>query len=299
MNAEIQESFELSEGIMVFVDILGYKKFIKNNEPSITDTPKIKKEKLDRLERCVYSFNEQFKHHGKFWNYNYPKYSEITVKSYAISYSDNLSIFIQPSNENITDIDKCSIITAIINQLAWTQYELAVDRWEYNPGNFLMNGGMTFGYGFMNNWLVAGPAHLRAYEISESTQYPRIEIDQIIIDKFSNCFVGTDFLIKDETGRTFINYLIKSYDYAHCEIDELQRLSNFIKNNLDLKQSDPKKMDARTYKKYLWSAAYFNYYISEWGKPIAPISYNIDQIPYEQVTPKKIEEFNIPSFSRY
>jgi hypothetical protein len=299
MNAEIQESFELREGIMVFIDFLGYRIFIKNNEPNITDPPKIKEEKLKRLERCVYSFNEQFKHHGKFWRLDYPKYSEINANSNAISYSDNLSIFIQPSDNNITETEKCSIITTIINQLAWTQYELAVDRWNYKPGLFLMDGGVTFGYGFMNNWLVAGPAHLRAYEISANTPYPRIEIDQIIIDKFSDCFVGTDFLIKDEMGHYFINYLIKSSDYPDCEIDELRKLSDFIKNNLDPKHSGPKKMDARIYKKYLWSAAYFNYYISEWGKSIDPIPYNIDQILYEQIQFEKTEEFKNPIFFRY
>jgi hypothetical protein len=256
MNPGHNESFEITEGFMVFIDVLGYRNFIKENAPNHKDSKEIHREKKDKLNHCIFGFYEQFKHHGIFWNDQYRKYSEKNVNSSAISYSDNLSIFIPNPDFDEDNSKKHSIFMDLIQQLIWTQYELAVNMWGYLPNCFLMSGGMTQGYGFMNDFLVAGPAHLRAYEIANETVFPRIELDRIIINEYSEYLKGNELLIKDEKGCTFLNYLIISQQYPHSEKDELERFSKFIEENLDLKKSE-----VNVYLKYLWTAAYFNYYI--------------------------------------
>ncbi|KAF5083120.1 hypothetical protein DSECCO2_93200 [anaerobic digester metagenome] len=247
MNQESDKKFECIKGIMAFVDFLGLSNFLKVNTPmSNADN-----EKIDRLNAQIHFFESSLGHHGRF-----AEQTEKYQLKYdggvwgAISYSDNASIFISGEGSENPNLTLTNLFEILLAQLAYSQYESASD-WKYDGfENFLIRGGITYGYGYIGKNIVTGPAHLHAFNIEQSDPYPRIVIDKKIFDNIDITRLEKNFIIRDFYGTFFVDYL-KAFnpDLLYC----LEHVRDFILENL-------KSTKGSILQKYQWTARYFNYH---------------------------------------
>jgi|GEM_PF-1648433 len=247
MNQESDKKFECIEGIMVFVDFLGLSNFFKVNTPkSNADT-----EKINRINALIYFFESSLGHHGRFAEQT-DKYQTCLDGGVwgAISYSDNVSIFISGEGSENPKLTLTNFFEILLAQLAYSQYECTSD-WKYDGfENFLVRGGITHGYGYISKNIVTGPAHLHAYNLEQSDPYPRIVIDKKIFDNIDITNLEKNFIIRDCYGTFFVDYL-KAYNSDHLR--SLKHVRDFILENL-------KSTEGSIFQKYQWTARYFNYH---------------------------------------
>jgi hypothetical protein len=252
MNEQELSKLSIHEGIMAFVDVLGLSRFLKTNTPISNEDIN----KIEKLNAQIFFFESSLGHHGRFAK---------QVREYqtpyeggdwgALSYSDNVSIFISGVNSIDSIKQLKGLFEILLCQLAIFQYESASD-WKNNGfENFLMRGGIAFGYGYISENLVTGPAHLQAYNIEQSDPYPRIVIDQKIFEILDKSELEHKFLIIDCYGTVFIDYL-EAWDTG--DLQQLLRLREFVSENITKTTGD-------ILLKYQWTARYYNYHCKRHG----------------------------------
>jgi hypothetical protein len=245
VEGKVTSEKEIHEGIMAFIDILGISRFLTNNTPtSTTDT-----QRIYRLNKQIKFFNDYLGHHR---NFAQDVKADIILNEggswNAITYSDNVSIFISGKNAQnpIEQLEK--LFGNLLSQLAHFQFDIAWDLEDSGFENFLMKGGLTYGFGYIGDNIVTGPAHLEAYNLEQNNPYPNIVIDKKIFNVLKEG-AFKKFLIDDCSGITFIDYL----EATSVTDSRLEKFSNFIKKNLNNPNGD-------VLKKYQWTARYYNYH---------------------------------------
>lgn len=247
MTQELDHKHECIEGIMTYIDFLGLSSFLKGNTPlSNADA-----EKINKLNALIYLFEKSLGHHSEFAKQIEEYETEYSGGRWgAISYSDNVSIFISGEESQDPKLKLTYFFNILLAQLAHFQYD-SISAWKINGfENFLVRGGITYGYGYISDNIVTGPAHLHAYTIEQSDPYPRIIIDKKIFDIIDKTNLVTNFIIKDCNEIFFIDYFEAfSLNLLHY----LKYTREFIMENL-------KRTDVSILQKYQWTARYFNYH---------------------------------------
>ncbi len=249
--------------IVTFLDILGFRKFVEKNE----STPEKVKSILD-----------------KFYEVNLPVTEiPINLKRTFINFSDS---FLRSTNlYGGTDnkIQQGTLYQEILS-LAYIQGTLFLEEEE-----ILIRGGITLGKIFAEEEknIIFGPAFHRAYELeSEIAFYPRIIIDQNLLDIFEKQAFLEDYdgnpeeerekinelLIETGDGVWFINYLKVVYE----GLDKPKLKRALLSNHQRLIQQGCRRHPNlnTTFVKYEWLARYHNKVFAQLNEKDSPIEEN-------------------------
>ena len=138
--------------------------------------------------------------------------NEIAEIEYKI-FSDNVLICRKKRDYLLSEFDLVTFLrlVATIQRIFFEGYQLIV------------RGGVTKGPLYLTNDFVGGKALVDAVELEESAVYPRIVVDNCILNELNafkmqnglfECFIEAsclDLLVKDVGDKTFLNYIM-SYD---------------------------------------------------------------------------------------
>lgn len=115
-------------------------------------------------------------------------------------FSDNIIIAKKLSNikeQRIKDIRSLFICTGRFQELAAS-----------DSVGWMLRGGITIGELFIDNIMVWGEALIKAYYLENNiANYPRVIIDENIMNEIIDCEELKDYIYKDFDGLYFLNYL--------------------------------------------------------------------------------------------
>jgi hypothetical protein len=262
------ESFEYSDYLVGFLDVLGFSDLVRKSEKG-----KEAKKKIKKYFDTIYNELATLKQIG----------GKINLKSIVVSDSVVVSI---PWRKGP---DRVSILRHFCVAIAKIQYEMAKnDIW--------MRGAVSSGKAFIQEERnqVVGPAYIAAYKLeSEIARYPRVVIDPKIISDLS---VDTaQELINQVNDSTFVNWttdiifdwnkyrnLFFSFqqdtplfiDYLsplfNGQPSDRKLIINNIKNNI---------YKAKTYSKYRWLLDYL-IYRSNGSDPLPDVPFTDELLNY-------------------
>lgn len=208
----------LDKRLVLFLDILGWKDFVKERE----NNPDAVKEALDILYSSFTKGNINTKHVNSMTNVA----GEETFPNMLLSKKISEPMFSSQSDCVVVSykIEKsCFLpILAIISEVIKAQIQMLEDK------KLLLRGGITYGNLYHDRRYVFGSALQRAYKLeSEIARYPRVIIDQSVFDFLDGKSSKEELkkhqrLLKDEDRAVYINYpkfmkydsLIKSCKHA-------------------------------------------------------------------------------------
>ncbi len=168
--------------IVAYLDLLGITNRIKSVEQQ-----ELQMNKLYNL----YTFST------KIWKeIQIEEMKEIQFKIF----SDNIIIVKKLSSireQKIRDIKSLLMCTGHFQELAAS-----------DSVGWMLRGGITIGELFIDDTMVWGEALIKAYHLEDNiANYPRVIIDETIIDEIVDCEVLRDYIYKDFDGLYFLNYL--------------------------------------------------------------------------------------------
>ena len=141
---------DYSEKLVAFVDILGFKQYVQKEISKAV-------ENINLIDGIIqHALNELKRNHGKTFS---PQL-----------FSDNICISCEHTAEN----------------LFYMIYELAFIQWYFSLNGFFLRGALTNGNHFENERMIFSKGLIKAYEIEQGAIYPRILIDQLIVDRATN-----------------------------------------------------------------------------------------------------------------
>lgn len=122
------------------------------------------------------------------------KYEHIQFKIF----SDNI-IIVKQLSQNDEANDVVSLLNCVSNFLCSAVGDSV---------GWLVRGGITIGDFYIDDTIVWGPALLRTYELEDKIAiYPRIILDEIVINALSSSTIKNDFVRVDKDGFRFLNYM--------------------------------------------------------------------------------------------
>ena len=219
---------EFKNRAVLFLDIMGFRKMVKNCDSNSEDIQK------------VYDALSIIKTH-------FENYTDIL----KIQFSDSIVISFRAD-------DNGAVIELIGSLQSLTK--------KFILSGFLLRGGLVFGEIYHDNDFIFGPAMNKAYDIeSKFAIYPRIVIEKEIIEygqkylpEYFNEGMGNyifNYVSNDNDSNFFIDYFQKGVD-TFWEIKEndkkfIQSLEEIIRNGLN-EESDT------VFIKYLWMKDKYN-----------------------------------------
>lgn len=154
-------------------------------------------------------------------------------------FSDNIMIAKKTTEKTLRDDIYC--ILACVGHFQ----ELAAG----DSVGWLLRGGITIGSLFMDEIMVWGKALLRSYELENRIAiYPRVIIDDNIIENISPEDPSRDFIRYDNDGMAFLNYL------HHCNFVDETLMRGFER----MKKEAGAHPDARVLQKLMWHKNFVN-----------------------------------------
>jgi hypothetical protein len=233
---------KLQQSVVAFVDILGYKKLIKNAQVSRNS------ESLLRRLHCA--LMESREHVD-------PKYANVFHKSRKPDFSA-----IRGFSDNIvigypTQFFGKEELIEVFRELSRFQLKLVID-------GFFVRGGISIGDLYMDDIVVHGPALIEAVEAEKNLAwYPRImlaESARKAVDEQLHYYPLKDeetpfirYLRKDADGQYYVDYLNAVFATEYFSKNDLKKHRTKIEDNLKEHQSD-----VETLCRYLWVAQYHN-----------------------------------------
>jgi hypothetical protein len=179
-----------SQRYILFADIIGFKNYINSTEDIIGSELKIQSFAnliLFLKDKLAIPIEKDTENDLSLKALKRDKY----LKDVSITqFSDSFIISREIDTNNIMELllDACYI-------WLWGTYF-----------GFFFRGAITFGKIIHNNDLVFGPGFIQAYTLeSEKAKYPRIIIDNTIIDNFLESDKYTTFVKKDDDGLYYID----------------------------------------------------------------------------------------------
>lgn len=185
----------LSAGVVVFLDILGYKNMVLKDSKS--NTPRY----LPIIEEMLNSLNPILKDRGL----EIRQFSDSIVLSAEYSIENTLSML-----DAVSDV-----------------------QWFMIKNGILLRGGIALGRHYSNGNIMYSEGLIEAYNLeSNFAKVPRILVDdnliELVLGTCTNILEIKDYfkkkLLKDKDSRSFINYV----DIDNLEIHEIQ-LKNMLK----------------------------------------------------------------------
>lgn len=160
-------------------------------------------------------------------------------------FSDNIVIAKEISN------DENNIANALKEILLFTDI---MQITAFAGSGWLIRGAVTTGNLYIDNVLIWGKALLRAYELEQIIKYPRVVIDDAVINKLShetksNFMSGA--LKKDSDGYIYDNYFKSMITYSKSIPIWNEHLKHFEEH---LKDYPPAEYSEKIRKKLYWTA---------------------------------------------
>ncbi len=189
---------EFSEYYVAYFDVLGYKEKFKKSEDISKKLVEGIESSIEMMKKIVLIHNNAF----------YELTDEKLKFEYKI-FSDNVLICYKNTENQLSELDIVSFLRLVAT----------VQRVFFEGFHLIVRGGITKGPLYLTNDLVAGKALIDVVELENTAVYPRIVVDNCILNdlkpkiqhEFLNKFVETfyqDLLIKDTDGKSFLNYII-------------------------------------------------------------------------------------------
>lgn len=250
------EQVTYKKAIFSFIDILGFREFVKDNRKNPNIILKIIE---DFNKKSEYYFSYNWKEHFQLGN-DEKKFSD---RGGVYSFSDCFVKVQECSLE--TDLIFCKEIYCLRN----IQSHLAME-------GIFIRGGITYGDIFYKENTVFGPAMIRAYELeSRYADFPRIIVDPICPIKFSKLFEYFSFhddLKYGSDGFTYLGYFnffgkitpqYKNMGDKSKISKQIYAIKSHIENGVR-----KYKNNERVMRKYYWLTYEYNETFSEEGSYI-------------------------------
>lgn len=207
---------EYTKGIVVFIDILGFKEKVKNSNLK----------KLVPILEYINAYNSKDGVNSAFImrdlllikDISDGEIKEIEKDVNVSQFSDSIFITI-PCSEN----NKRIRLQAIIDFVAYLTYKLAMSK-------FFIRGGICVGDFYHKDNIFVGPAIIDAVELEKKANYPRV----ILSEDFKINIKDLNFL-KTEDDICYVNWLkyIKEKRKVY-EQDNLPVIKSYVEDNLQL-----------------------------------------------------------------
>jgi len=255
-----EEQGELRHSIVAFVDILGFKEFVKNakkegkSQAFFTDFHDVLSTWFKRIESVPEIMFKMSFIGGKKDKNRIRIFTDCILMGCPIRKNEGHHNFIEGCNE----------FFEVIQTLDLFQLEMA------NSGYFV-RGAITIDELYMDDVIIYGAGAIDAYE-AESKQaiYPRIiltkpaeaalmEIDKDFVKQGRDNYISKYFY-RDNDGQLFLNYLesIKIGDSDYQFVDELEKHKLMVEKKLSEYQNKPHILE-----KYIWAANYHNCFCNQ------------------------------------
>jgi hypothetical protein len=237
------ESPSLRRSVLVFMDILGYSKFVEEAHESKTMA-----EALEGIYRALSG--------GRSWmrDYNHRRGSTAPAEAdlYTIkAFTDNIVIG-WPIRGDAEDE-----LTGALSMLAGFQMQLIM-------AGFFVRGAASVGMCYVDDIVVFGEALLEAYNAeAKDARDPRVILTTSVVGQFRRHFDSyvypryNKFLLCDADGHWFVSYL-EVLMAKKSPYEELLAHKSAIEQKLGRYQKDPP-----IWSKYAWVAAYHNYFCKQ------------------------------------
>ena len=207
---------EYTKGIVVFIDISGFKEKVKNSNLK----------KLVPILEYINAYNSKDGVNSAFImrdlllikDISDGEIKEIEKDVNVSQFSDSIVITI-PCSEN----NKRIRLQAIIDFVAYLTYKLAMSK-------FFIRGGICVGDFYHKDNIFVGPAIIDAVELEKKANYPRV----ILSEDFKINIKDLNFL-KTEDDICYVNWLkyIKEKRKVY-EQDNLPVIKSYVEDNLQL-----------------------------------------------------------------
>jgi hypothetical protein len=232
-------SFDYADRVISCVDLLGFKRLVK--ERTAEDIRRIIDKLLKSFRACDGDATLDRK---STW------FSDMIVTSIPLVMPDE-----GPQLHGILYHE--------LADLAMAQTEI------FDQTGIFVRGAITVGKLIHNHDLIFGPAMIRAYELEQSTVFPRIAIDPDLLTRYSSgrelvaahhvshtvdsAYIDP-LLWRDTNGVCSVNYI------EECEhnFDDSRYYPVFMKKHRDAIVDGLQNKDSRIKEKYAWLAAYHN-----------------------------------------
>lgn len=189
---------EFSEYYVAYFDVLGYKEKFKKSED-------ISKKLVEGIESSIKTTKDLV---SIFNDPSLESIAEMAKIEYKV-FSDNVLICRKKREYSLSEIDLVYFLRLIAT----------IQRVFCEGAHLVVRGGITKGPLYLTNDFVGGKALIDAVELEESAVYPRIVVNDCILnelnpkkqDDFLKKFIEVlyqDLLIKDTDGKSFLNYII-------------------------------------------------------------------------------------------
>lgn len=197
---------------IAFVDILGFRDKMESLKSDKSNLNKLLNDFNKVLKPAISSLEYESKSQRKF---------DSAKMCYVRIFTDNIVFMTE-----LTDMDEEAEIASMIHEISFYQFNLATK-------GFFSRGAIVSGDSYCDEKLIFGNPIVTAYELEKKAIYPRIILDQSIIEKieiysswydkpetypfFSNVF------LEDSDENWFINYLYINKSFNDDEINYLRR----------------------------------------------------------------------------
>ena len=193
---------EFSEYYVAYFDVLGYKDAFKKSKDISAKLVEAIEQSIDLMKKIVSIINYTF---GEFAE----KVPEIEYKIF----SDNVLICYKEMNEPLSGVSVVRFLRLVAT----------IQRVFFEGNHLIVRGGVTKGPLCLTNDLVGGKALIDAVELENTAVYPRIVVDDCILNELNTFKIQNDLfksmvdascldlLVKDVDDKTFLNYIM-SYD---------------------------------------------------------------------------------------
>jgi hypothetical protein len=258
------DDYKYQQRIVAFLDILGFKETIMGEKEG--DIRQIIQSIDSNLEHVF----EAMKLEGGEW------YS-------AKIFSDCICISCDNFGSNLY---------YMLNELSYLQFMLA------SEGLFI-RGAVTLGLHFENERMIFSEALIKAYELEQKANYPRVVISDSVLELVSQanphyCAQLTPFLMSSPDGACFLDYFQHIYEMWREHGIEAPEFLIRHKESV-IAQIEKHKTNAYVLDKFKWVAEYHNAKIPDFYDPDDFIEEDIKEVIKEMLIPMSL----FPTYQRY
>lgn len=197
---------EVTNHIILFLDVMGYKSHIKSFGSDIEK----QNQYLAKVHTLMEDLSRFITYRNEYVDKNLDYYNCLKLTRFKwITFSDNI-MFFAPYND---DVDAYNLTDNLL-------YGLSEFFMQYEWDDIFLRGGLTRGKLYFDNDLhfVFGSGLVKAYELEGEAFAPRIKLDNSL--NISPIMVGAE---KDENGDWYFDYLTLFYCRIYQDKNEKQQ----------------------------------------------------------------------------
>ena len=181
---------EFSEYYVAYFDVLGYKEAFKKSEDVSAKLVEGIESSIEMMKKIVLIHNTAL--------------GELTEKIPEIEYkvfSDNVLICYKEKKEPLSELSLVSFLRLVAT----------IQRVFFEGSHLIVRGGITKGPLYLTNDFVGGKALIDAVELESAAVYPRIVVDDCILNEL-NSFKMQNDLFKSMVDASCLDLIVKNAD---------------------------------------------------------------------------------------